>query len=231
MSGAERDERALRAAEAILAHLHPKEDAAARVDGLRDHFGSADALFRAGPDALERLGLRADDALLLSRLPELARCMERVRFERFPRLDRLGAASAYLVAQYHGLWVERFYLLCLDGRGRLLERVLLQEGTAEGALFSLRRMLAEAIRTGARALVISHNHPGLTLRPSAEDIACTRDALRALTAVGIPLLDHVIVAGHQAVSLRQNGFLPAPLWLDQAPGNRLLMNWLRDEDS
>ncbi len=225
-----RSERAFGAAEALLAHLHPREDAGAAVQTLREHFGSADAAFRADAHALESLGLRADDALLLSRLTELSRRVQGMRFERHPRLARLREASDYLVALYHGLQVERFYLLCLDARGRLRERILLQEGTSDGALFSLRRMLAETLRAGADAVIISHNHPGLTLRPSRDDLACTLEAIRALTAVGVPLLDHVIVAGRQAVSLRLNGFIPADQWLAQRPEHRLLYGWL-EEDS
>ncbi len=228
MSASPRDERAFQAIRALLDHLHPKADNAALVASLREHFASADALFSAGPGVLERLGLSSGDALLLGRLPELSRCIQRGRFEARPQLAHLPEAGEYLVALFHGLQVERFYLLCLNERGRLIERVLMQEGTSDTALFSLRRMLAEAIRTDASALVISHNHPSLTLRPSQDDVACTADAIRALTAVGIPLLDHIIVAGRQAVSLRQNGFVPAHLWLRQCPDLRLLQNWLEE---
>lgn len=229
MNAAGRNERAFQAVRAMLDHLHPKADNAALVDALQDHFASADALFCAGPGVLERLGMASSDALLLSRLPELSRCIQRGQFDVRPRLSRLSEAGEYLVALFHGLQVERFYLLCLSPSGRLIERVLMQEGTSDTALYSLRRMLAEAIRTDASALIVSHNHPGLTLRPSREDVACTRDTIRALTAVGIPLLDHIIVAGRQAVSLRQNGFIPAAQWINQRPELRLLRNWLKDE--
>lgn len=223
---AARNERAFRAIEALLARLHPREDAHALTESLRAQFVSADALFRAGGHMLERAGLRPADALLLSRLPELSRCMQRERFARRPRLDRLCLAADYLTANFHAFQVERFYMLCLDARGRLKERVFLQEGTSDSALFSLKAMLAEVVRVDPRAVILSHNHPGRTLRPSQEDLDCTLAALRALTVVGVPMLDHVIVAGERAVSLRQNGFIPARQWLNQQPENRLLRLWL-----
>ena len=151
-----------------------------------------------------------------------------VRGERRPVLGRLCDASAYLASCFHGLQVERFCLFCLDARGRLKEQVLLQTGTADTALFDLRGLLAEAVRTRADAVLVSHNHPGLTPRPSEDDIRSTEDAIRALTAVGIPLLDHVVVSGHQAVSMRDNGFIPTSLWLNQHPNHPLLVNWLGD---
>ena len=224
-----RGERAFLAVEAMLAHLHPREDTAALMRALRGRFASAEALFRADAHLLEELGVHSGDALLLSRLTELSRLMRRANYENHPLLGRLSDASEYLVSCYRGVQVERFLLFCLDARGRLKAQVLLHDGISDTALFDLRRMLSESIRTRADAVLISHNHPGLTMRPSSYDLDCTRTAIGALTAVGIPLLDHVIVAGEHAVSLRENGYIPASAWLKQNPDHRLLRGWLEDE--
>ena len=101
-----------------------------------------------------------------------------------------------------------------------------QEGTLDGALFSLKHVLSELMRVHPAAIVISHNHPGNTLRPSQADVDCTRELLRALDAVEIPLLDHVIIAGRSAVSMRENGFVPTALWMKQKPQSALLRDWL-----
>lgn len=225
-SSRQRSDRAFEAVEALLRHMHPRKDVSAQVDGLRESFASADALFAASGHMLERNGMQAHDALLLSKLPELNRHMALARFGEHPRLNRLALASDYLVANFHGLKLERFYMLCLDVRGRLMERVFLQEGTLDGALFSLKHVLSELMRVHPAAVVISHNHPGNTLRPSQEDVDCTQELLRALTVVGIPLLDHVIIAGRTAVSMRENGFVPTALWLEQQPESNLLRDWL-----
>ena len=225
-SARSRSDRAFDAIEGLLDCMHPKEDARARMDALKSHYASADALFAVAPHMLERAELRPNDALLLSKLPELNRHIALSRFGAHPRLHRLSLASDYLVANFHGLKVERFYLLCLDIRGRLMERVFLQEGTLDGALFSLKHVLSELMRVHPAAIVISHNHPGNTLRPSQEDVDCTRELLRALDAVEIPLLDHVIIAGRSAVSMRENGFVPTALWMKQKPQSALLRDWL-----
>lgn len=221
-----RSDRTFRALEGLLGHMHPKQDAHAAVEVLQNAFVSAGAMLAAPAHMLERNGLHPHDALLLSKLPELNRRIALETFGKRPKLDRFPLASAYLTANYHGAKVERFYMLCLDARGRLMERVFLQEGTLDGALFSLKHVLAEVMRVHPAAVVISHNHPGGTLRPSQEDINCTLQLLRALTAVGIPLLDHVIIAGRTAVSMRENGYVPSALWLMQNPDSRLLRGWL-----
>ena len=224
-----KSDRAFDALDGLLGHMHPKQDMHAVVRRLRENYVSADALFSVSPHMLEQAGLHPHDALLLSKLPELNRHIALERFGAHPRLHRLPLASDYLAANFHGLKVERFYLLCLDVRGRLMECVFLQEGTLDGALFNLKHVLSELMRVGPAAVVISHNHPGGTLRPSQEDIDCTLSLLRALGVVGIPLLDHVIIAGSSAVSMRENGYVPTALWLDQAPEHRLLREWLLED--
>ena len=119
-SARQRSDRAFEAVEALLRHMHPRKDVSAQMDGLRESFASADALFAASGHMLERNGMQAHDALLLSKLPELNRHMALARFGEHPRLNRLALASDYLVANFHGLKLERFYMLCLDVRGRLM---------------------------------------------------------------------------------------------------------------
>ena len=226
-----RNERAFEALRLLLEQMHPRDDTTALLKTLQGHFQSADALFSADGRVLERLGVRKNDALLLSHMTDLARYLKRMDFDKRPNLSTLAMASPYLVANFHGLQMERFYMFCLDVQGRLKRRILLQEGTADSTLFSLKRMLSEVVQCAPRAVIFSHNHPGHTLRPSQDDLNCTCEAIRALTVVGIPLLDHVIIAGSRAVSMRANGFIPAGQWLSQCPGNRLLQGWLEGADA
>ena len=221
-----RNDQAFRSAEKMLAHARPKQDTAAIMRTLRERFVSADAMFSADPYLLEKCGLHPHDALFLSCIPAIARYAGRTGFDKSYRLDRVKTASDYLTINFHGFQEERFYALHLDARGRLIENALLQEGMADCSLFNLKKLLSDVVRISPKAVIISHNHPGGTLRPSQEDINCTMDALRALTVVGVPLLDHIIIAGKEAVSLRENGFIPAVHWLNQAPEHRMLNNYL-----
>ena len=226
-----RSEEIFRLLERMLNHTRKRNDNASLVATLRDRYASGFAFLSSNAHLMECCGVHRHDALLFSRTLDLARQIDRDSFVKSPQLGRLALASEYLRANSFGLKVERFYMLCLDAKGRLMERVFLQEGTLDGMLFNLRGLLAEVVRVSPCAIVLSHNHPGCTLRPSNEDINCTCAAIRALTAVGIPLLDHIIVAGKQAVSMRENGFIPAVQWLQQAPENQLLRCWLDGQAS
>lgn len=209
---------------------HSRKHGEESLETLRDCFDSPLSLFSASRQILESCGLHPSDALLLSQMTDLARCCRTGSFPRQPLLDDVRSAAQYLCAHFFCLQVERFYALCLDGHGRLLELLYLQEGTEDGALLSMRRLLREVMRIRPHAIVLSHNHPGGTLSPSHEDISCTRDVLRALNAIGVPVLDHLILVRSRAVSLRANGFIPEAQWIAQAPDCSLLRSWLRNAD-
>ena len=74
-----------------------------------------------------------------------------------------------------------------------------------------------ALRYQAKYVVLAHNHPGGTLRPSSADVQLT-DQLRAvLRAVGITVLDHVIVAGDGYYSFADHGLIRG----DTLPARRI----------
>ena len=92
--------------------------------------------------------------------------------------------------------------------------------------FYLAHVLQSITATDASAIVLSHNHPGGSLRPSQADILCTVEALRALQPLDVMMLDHIIIGNGQAISLRNTGFIAASIWADQAPSSALLRNWI-----
>lgn len=226
----ERDDEAYYLIEELFKITRRRDDPRARTENLREHFLSSDSLFSASAELLQRTGVHPTDALLLSNIRTLKRIVDLQSYGEKPQLARLYEASPYLIANFFGLKVERFHLFCLDARGRLKAKFMLQQGTADCALFDLRRLLECVVSEKPAAVVISHNHPMGTLRPSQDDIDCTYSAIRALQTMQCPLLDHVIVAGDRAISLRSNGFVPAQLWLGQKPEDRLLLNWLAGSD-
>jgi len=220
-----RKDRCSAAVDSLLRFIHRK-DPEALMKQLKQRFPESPAILEAGVYDLRREGLNDSEAQLLSLIPDLARYAVSREFGPHPRLPTLSAASEYLKTRFIGVQVEQFHLLCLDGTGRMIQCVLLQEGTVDETPFYLTSMLEAAITSNAQALVLSHNHPGGTLHPSNADIQCTLNALTALPSLRIPLLDHVIVAADKTISFRQLGCLEPALWLNQNPRTPLLLDWL-----
>lgn len=129
-------------------------------------------------------------------------------------LNRPALIHAHFQAQIVGLAVEKFWVLCLNRKNRLLKQVEITSGTATSSLAHPREVFREAIRHGATAIVCVHNHPSGDPAPSAADVQVTRQMREAAKAVDIELLDHVIVGragadpqGRGYYSFREAGVL------------------------
>ncbi|HPU58813.1 MAG TPA: JAB domain-containing protein, partial [Candidatus Avimonas sp.] len=72
---------------------------------------------------------------------------------------------------------------------------------------SVRKILEQAIRNHATAVVIAHNHPNGFALPSVEDQQTTKKITNALSVAGIQLVDHLIVADDDYVSMRSTKML------------------------
>jgi DNA repair protein RadC len=96
---------------------------------------------------------------------------------------------------------EEVWVLGLDGKNALKTAERVGQGGAHGCALTPRDILGPALRHAASAIVLVHNHPSGDSEPSAEDIAMTRAVAEASNVVGVPLLDHVVVARGGAASI------------------------------
>lgn len=103
---------------------------------------------------------------------------------------------------------ERFLVLLLDGRHRLLREVVISQGTLTASLVHPREVFRPALREAAAAVVLVHNHPSGDPTPSTEDREITVRLADAGALVGIPVLDHVVVAERGWSSLCELGAIP-----------------------
>lgn len=159
-------------------------------------------------------GIGRVKALQLVAVMELARRVLADTQDPEPILNRPELVAAHLAPLATGLTVEKFWVLCLNRKNRLLKAVELTSGTATSSLAHPREVFRAAIREGATAVICAHNHPSGDPAPSSADVQLTRQLRDAARAVDIDLLDHVILGqlatdprgvGHY--SFRQAGVL------------------------
>jgi len=102
---------------------------------------------------------------------------------------------------------EKVVAVLLDGQNVPLAERDITEGTPTQATVYVRRVIEEALRVSAAAIVLVHNHPSGSPEPSAGDDDTTRDLLRACALVGRILLDHIIIGKGNHYSYNDNGRL------------------------
>jgi DNA repair protein RadC len=151
-------------------------------------------------------GIGRVKALQLVAVMEVARRVVGQQSGDSPLLNRPDLVLTYLQPITSGLEVEKFWVLCLNRKNRLLKRVEVTSGTATAALAHPREVFRAAIRESATAVVCAHNHPSGDPAPSAPDLQVTRQLRDAARAVEIELIDHVIVGRAQADPLGRGYF-------------------------
>jgi DNA repair protein RadC len=91
--------------------------------------------------------------------------------------------------------VERMYIVCLNGRNQATYCHEVSRGGLHGCAVSAGDILRVVLMAHASAFVLVHNHPSGDPSPSVEDVRMTKTVVKAAEAVGVPLVDHVIIAG------------------------------------
>lgn len=225
---ARRREALYRAIRRTQAFMHKRASTDAFMENLRRQYPTPLYFLESSRRVLERAGISRMDAFYYTLIPALTRTCMSQQWGVHPRLDGVKPMGEYLKTLYVGVHVECFYLILLDRAGRLIRAVLLQRGGVDNAPFYLRQLLTAALQEQTRFIVLAHNHPCGTRKPSSEDLRCTLQALEAFAPLRIPLLDHIIVAGDAVVSIRGTGLLPNILWTAVQPGSKIVNGWLDD---
>ena len=126
-----------------------------------------------------------------------------------PILSDSERLHEYLRADMAFSPVERFRLLCLDVRNRLIRDEVLAQGTVDKAQVYVREVLGRALEVGAASLIVVHNHPSGDLRPSRQDTDLTRRLARLAPELDMSFLDHLIVSSQGVFSFRSAGLIGA----------------------
>ena len=100
---------------------------------------------------------------------------------------------------------EEFHALLLNTRHRVLREVAVTRGILDASLIHPREVFRVAVIEGAAGIILVHNHPSGDPTPSPEDRAVTRQLREAGRALGIPVLDHVVVGDGCWRSLAEEG--------------------------
>lgn len=176
---------------------------------LLDGFGGIAGLLHASADDLKRikgLGGPAKRAELIAVL-ELARRALAEQLKASAAFESPAAVRDYLQLQLAQRRHEVFAALFLDSQHRLIALEELFRGTLTQTSVYPREVVLRALHHHAAAVVLAHNHPSGSVQPSRADEALTQTLKAALALVDVRVLDHVIVAPGQTLSMAERGLL------------------------
>ena len=169
-------------------------------------FGSLNQVLDASVEDLKKVkGIGDHAATLLSLVTHLCRYYQVDSAQRSSVLSSLDACAAYLIPRFFGRSRETVFALCLDAKCKVLGCKEVGEGSVNAASISIREVVQTALSCNATSVVLAHNHPSGVALPSQEDIATTRRLYAALNAVEVHLVDHIVVADGDYVSMVQSG--------------------------
>ena len=192
--------------EFLLFFSRPRHNTNDLAHRLLDKFGS---LYNVVTADIQRLlqvdGVGKSTATFLKFEGEfIVRCLKS-KTSSHPKLQTLIEVGNYLIELFDNIKHERICALMFDGDMRLTKLVTISEGCYNSAPIDPAAVARIAVLENASTVILAHNHPSGLALPSGEDIQTTRRLNLALRAVEIELVDHVVVADGDYVSLAQSG--------------------------
>ena len=192
-----------RVLELLLFYAIPQGDVNRLAHELINRFGTLAGVFDASPDELKKIpGVGEHTIVLLKMLPSLAGRYQDDRSKRGVVIERGEDAVRELRPYFFGARNEMVYVLCTDGKNKLLGIRKVSEGCIDSAEINLRRTVEEAMGLRAVRIYLAHNHVSGLALPSKADWAATDQVRAVLAGVGLELMDHIVFTDDDAVSLR-----------------------------
>ena len=201
---------ALSDAELVAVLLRSGVRGKSAVDLARDLLAQCEGVTRmleAGAELESIKGLGPAKRAQFAAAIELARRSLQEKLKESAALTSPGAVRDYLRLKLAARKEEAFVCMWLDAQHKVIDVEEAFTGTLTQTSVYPREIVKSALRHNAAAVIFAHNHPSGIAQPSQSDELLTRNLKEALALVEVKVLDHFIVAGHQAISFAERGLL------------------------
>lgn len=177
---------------------------------LLKRFGGARGVLIAPDEQLENMDALPENALReLRKTRRIIRCILKSEINNSPLLDNMDHVRQFCRAMLSDKEREEFHALFLDESYYLLSHECLQVGTINHVTIYPREIMSHALRLNASHLILIHNHPGGSEKPSQQDIEMTKVLMQSASFLNVSILDHIIIGRNVDFSFRLNGLMNA----------------------
>ena len=154
---------------------------------------------------LDTLSLSSDERTRLELVYSICQRIGKADFQTGTIITNPDEIGQLFISELQFEPVETVAIALLDSRNKLIKLERIFTGTVNSAIVYSKDVVRRALLHNAVSVIISHNHPSGSKKPSAEDIDMTRRLSDALSVVDVKLIDHILIANNFYVSLKQTG--------------------------
>lgn len=191
--------------ELLLFYCVQRADTNPIAHELIKKYGSVAAVLDAPVEELANFkGLSERSAVLLKLIMPVARRYIYDKQQQKPCFNGLDSIGKYVLGRFLGETKEKLGVMCLDAKGSMIDFSFLGEGDLDSVVLSNRELAKKVLDCNAVAAVLCHNHPKGIALPSDNDVLVTTQAAEALSKIGVQLIDHIITADADFVSMAQS---------------------------
>lgn len=189
----------------LLAYLLRDQILAER---LMERFGELNQIAEASTIELRQIfGIGIATAERIQAAFELSRRLNDSFPEEYPCIENPYEVYMLVRAEYQRQKQEILKALLLNTRNRVLKIETISVGTFNFSVIHPREIYRVALRHNAASIILIHNHPSGSPEPSFDDIQVTKQIAKGGKMVGIRLLDHIIIANEDYISLKEENLL------------------------
>ncbi|MDR1695680.1 MAG: DNA repair protein RadC [Endomicrobium sp.] len=190
--------------EFALTFCMPRKDTKPLAKELIKKFGSLKQVFDASFEELQTVkGISGHSSVFISFLKSIALHYGYLEIKEGENLSSPRQAVNYFVSALSGEKIEKFCAVMLNSANKVIECVELEKGTVNRSVVIPRKIAEAALKYKAASVIVAHNHPGGTLKPSQNDIDATKSVHAALKTIDVSLLDHIIISNGSYFSFKE----------------------------
>ena len=190
--------------ELALFYAIPRKNTNETAHNLLDKFGSVSAVFDAPINALKEVnGIGENAAIFIKLVRSLTRLYHEKKYSPEKKCLSMKEINDLLARKFIGRNEEAVAIVLLDAKGKISFDGIINKGSVNGVDLYIRKMIELVTLYNASSMIMAHNHPSGVAVPSPNDLHSTEKIYDLFRSMSVSLLDHIIVADNDYISLRQ----------------------------
>jgi len=194
--------------ELLLTLGTPRRDCKSQAKEALKRFKTLRSVLEAEPEDLQNIkGIGSQNIFGIKLVQEVSRRFLKDRMMSRPVCQSSKDVFEYLYHTLRDAKIERFKVMFLDAKNRIIEEKTVFEGTVDSSAVYPREIMKSALKYDASSLIFVHNHPTGDPQPSSSDREITRELVGAACLLQIKVLDHIIIGNNCYFSFADHGLI------------------------